>query len=144
MNQTHSVVNPQYAKTDEYRKVLEEINTRGKCPFCPDELPRFHKEPTLFKIGEWQITRADFPYEDTLEHFILLGETHKIDFLQLTDEDWLSVRKLFAWAITEFNLPGGACTLRFGDPRYTGATVRHLHFHLIVPRVGKVVNFPIG
>jgi len=38
--------------------------------------------------------------------------------------------------------------MRFGDSDYTGATVTHLHLHLMVPKLkrGKAltVEFPIG
>lgn len=39
--------------------------------------------------------------------------------------------------------------MRFGNTDYTGATVSHLHAHLIYPEVdkskkSKTVNFPVG
>ena len=137
------VVSPEFAKDEEYKGVLNTILMEGKCPFCPENF-KYHKHPILFRIGEWQITRISWPYKNTRDHFLLLGDTHKEDLLALTDNDFASVRQLAAWAITEFDLPGGALTHRFGDSLYTGATVRHLHFHLVVPKLGKTVNFPIG
>ena len=52
--------------------------------------------------------------------------------------------------IKKYKIKGGGLTLRFGEQNYTGATVLHLHFHLIVPKLkpksklAKIVNFPIG
>lgn len=137
------VVNPEFAKDEEYQRVLQEILTKGKCPFCPEYF-LYHKHPILFQIGEWKITRISWPYENARDHFLILGDAHKESFLELTQEDLEIVRQLVIWAVIEFSLPGGALTLRFGDPRYTGATVRHLHFHLIVPKLETTVNFPIG
>jgi diadenosine tetraphosphate (Ap4A) HIT family hydrolase len=68
----------------------------------------------------------------------------------LTLEDFGAVRILANWAIKNLKIKGGALTLRFGDQAYTGATVEHLHFHIIYPefdektKTAKVVNFPIG
>ena len=46
--------------------------------------------------------------------------------------------------LKKYNIKGGVLALRFGDTAYTGATVCHLHFHLIVPKKSQTVNFPIG
>jgi len=69
---------------------------------------------------------------------------------ELKNEDWLAVLKLAQYAVKKFNLPGGGLVMRFGETTYTGATVCHLHAHLIVPKldskkkVAKTVWFPIG
>ncbi|MBP7057414.1 hypothetical protein KBB08_02900, partial [Candidatus Gracilibacteria bacterium] len=69
---------------------------------------------------------------------------------EVTDEDFHAVRTLGNWVIKKYNLKGGGLTFRFGDSIYTGATVRHLHMHLIVPTVNPEtkqalpVSFPIG
>ena len=50
----------------------------------------------------------------------------------------------------KYKIKGGGLVLRFGKTIYTGSTVNHLHFHLIVPEVSKntkkinTVYFPIG
>lgn len=68
----------------------------------------------------------------------------------MNGEDLQAVQQLTAWAQAEFHLAGGGLTLRFGDTAHTGATVCHLHFHFIVPKINKktgraqVVKFPIG
>jgi len=37
------------------------------------------------------------------------------------------------WAISEYDIKGAGLALRFGDTNYSGAGMRHLHFHLICP-----------
>ncbi len=143
MKKNVDVVNLKFAKNEEYREILERILAEGKCPFCPENF-KYHKHPVLFRIGEWRITSISWPYLYARDHFLFLSDCHKENFLELTGNDFESVRQLVAWAVAEFNLPGGALTMRFGDPAYTGATVRHLHFHLIIPELGKTVNFPVG
>ena len=136
-------VDVRYAKSKEYRQVLDRILAEGKCPFCPDNFTH-HTQPILNRVGTWLITRAAFPYENVLEHFLLIGEAHKEHISELTHDDMEAVRQLVVWATREFGLKGGGVAFRFGDTQYTGATVCHLHVHFIVPATPKHVNFPIG
>ncbi len=137
------VADASFAKNDEYGSVIREIIERGECPFCPAGF-KYHKHPILKKDGEWFITKSSWPYENTEHHFILLSERHMECVSELMQADLMAVNSLVKWAIKEFDLKGGALSVRFGDTEYTGATVCHLHFHLITPKRGKTVNFPIG
>ena len=74
---------------------------------------------------------------------------HKEQFAELTIDDFKTLKYLVNWANKNLNIKGGGLALRFGDTNYTGATVYHLHFHLIVPKLdrkklSKPVYFPIG
>ena len=148
-NNPKKVVDPTYAKTQEYREVLETIVTEGSCPFCPDNF-RHHKNPILKTCGSWFITRNSWPYKNAAEHFLIISSIHKEEITDLTADDLAVVHQLITWAKKEFSLAGGGLTLRFGETTHTGATVCHLHFHLIVPKIdpntgrAQVVNFPIG
>lgn len=144
------VVDPTYAKSEEYRQILESISQgRNNCPFCPKHF-KYHKQPILKVAGDWLITRNSWPYKNAAEHFLLISKIHKETLTELSQADLQAVLELAKWAETEFKLPGGGLTLRFGDTVHTGATVCHLHFHLIVPKINKrtgrahIVRFPIG
>jgi diadenosine tetraphosphate (Ap4A) HIT family hydrolase len=41
------------------------------------------------------------------------------------------------WAIKEFKIDFGGLAMRFGDVRHNGASVNHLHAHIIVPAKDK-------
>lgn len=139
----------QYAKNENYRKTLEKIEKTDKCPFCPDNF-KYHKNPILKEFQGWMATANSWPYPDTQHHFIFIAKEHKENFSDLTDQDMQAVKYLVNWIIDEYKIKGGGLTLRFGEQKYTGATVRHLHFHLIVPelnhetKLAKTVPFPIG
>lgn len=143
------VVDPHNAKSEEYKQVINQIQNEGKCPFCPENF-KYHKEPILKEEGDWLITKNSWPYVDTRHHFVAICRTHKEQFSDLTARDFADVSTLINWAIDEFNIPGGGIAMRFGDTKYTGATVCHLHMHLIVPEIdpetgrAKPVRFPIG
>lgn len=146
---TEKFVNIHNARTGEYKKVIEEIATTGKCPFCKENF-KYHKKPIYKKRGGWFLTNNSWPYKNTENHLIILGETHKENFSELTKKDFESVAYLTNWAIKNFKIKGGALAMRFGDTDYTGASVSHIHFHIISPKVNKKtkrvnsVNFPIG
>lgn len=137
------VVDPRFAREGEYKDVIDQIIQEGKCPFCPENF-RYHKKPTLKAVGDWFITDSSWPYDNSQQHFLLICQTHKEIFSELTVKDFAQVQELVNWAVTEFNIPGAGLCLRFGETEYTGATVCHLHFQLIVPQKSKTVNFPVG
>ena len=142
-NRKKRVVNPRYAKSGGYRKVIRSIETEGKCPFCPENF-KYHKHPILKESGGWFVTRSSWPYKNTKHHFVVIGKEHKEHFRELDRVDMVSVQSLVQWAIETFKIRGGVLAHRFGETDLTGATVCHLHFHLIVPKAGRRVNFPIG
>lgn len=143
------IVNKTYALgKGEYEDVISSIEEKGKCPFCKGNF-KYHKEPILHKENGWFLTKNSWPYENSEYHFIIIGERHKENFSELTETDFRSVKKLTNWALKKFQIKGGALTVRFGDTDHTGATVCHLHFHLISPKLdkknkAKTVYFPIG
>lgn len=141
--QKNKVVDRRFAKDKKYDSVLGEIETKGKCPFCPDNF-KYHKHPILERSGTWFITKISWPYENSRHHFIIIKKRHAENISELADDDMKDILFLTNWAIFKFRIKGGAIAMRFGKTDYTGATVCHIHAHLIVPKKGKTVNFPIG
>lgn len=143
------VVDTRFAKTKDYRKTLEAIKAESKCPFCPENFI-YHKKPILKKAGDWLITLSSWPYKNSKYHFLIIGLKHKEKFISLKLADFGSVMNLINWAEKKYKIKGGGLILRFGDTAYTGSTVCHLHFHLIIPQINKktrqakTVWFPVG
>ena len=141
------VVDPRFAKGGRYKQVIREIERVGVCPFCPENF-KWHTKPILKRKGDWLITENFNPYKNTRHHFIVIKKTHKERFEELAANDWRDLSYLVAWTIKNFKLKGGGFAMRFGETAYTGATVCHIHAHLIVPQVlrgkAKTVWFPIG
>ena len=147
MRKNKKVVDARYAKTSQYRKVLGEIEGAKVCPFCPETF-KWHTNPILKREGNWLITESFQPYKNTDHHFLLIGKRHKEQLSELTPKDWNEMAQLQKWAIKKFNLKGGGLAMRFGDTAHTGATVSHIHMHLIVPKLKNghaiPVWFPFG
>jgi len=128
---------------------LKTIEKTKKCPFCKENF-KYHKKSILKKEKGWFITKSTWPYKNTQYHFLIIPEKHKENFSQLSFFDFKIVSKLINWAIKKYKIKGGGFLLRFGESIYTGSTVCHLHFHLIVPQINKknktakTVYFPIA
>ena len=148
-NSKTKVVDTRYAKTDSYKQVLNDIEQKGVCPFCPENF-KWHPNPILKREGTWQLTTSMQPYEHARHHFLIIGDKHMEQLSEISTQDWQAISTLLNWVVAEYKLPGGGIALRFGDTAYTGATVCHLHVHLIVPEINpetntaKPVYFPIG
>lgn len=143
-----NLVNPTFTKSDGYGKTIAEIIEAGICPFCPEHF-LWHPWPILRRSGDWIITRSGWPYENTAHHFLIIGDKHLIADIDMSDADDLHVKNLTRWAVDWYGLKGWGRIARSGDTDHTGATVQHLHFHLIEPRIGPdgkalTVYFPIG
>ena len=116
-----------------YRGVIENIKKDGVCPFCPDNFSKYHKNPILKEGTYWLLTRNMYPYEGAKQHVLILHKAHIETFADISSEAWIEFKALSDALIKEIGLPGGTLIMRFGDTRYTGASVRHLHANLVSP-----------
>ena len=142
-------VNVKNARKGQYKKVIEEIAKTGKCPFCKENF-KYHKKPIFKRKSGWFLTDDSWPYKNADCHLLIIGDKHKENFSELTKKDLEAVAFLANWAIKKWNIKGGGIAMRFGKINYTGASVSHIHFHIISPKIdkrnkrSKTVNFPIG
>lgn len=127
-----------------YHDVIKTIEKEGKCPFCPDNFKYHKKHPILKRYGNWFVTKNNWPYKNVEFHFVIIGKKHKENILELSNDDMKDILFLTQWTAKKYKIKGGAIAVRFGETDYTGATVCHLHAHLIVPKRGRTVNFPVG
>lgn len=147
MNMKNRFVRPASATDKRYRAILKEITDENVCPLCPETM-RWHTKPILKRRKGWYITENFNPYKNANRHFLIIDQLHKERFEKLSADDWAHIVYLANWAIKTFRIKGGGMAMRFGSPRLTGASVTHLHAHLITPKIlrGKTqsVSFPIG
>lgn len=142
-------VNIVNARKGEYKRVIETIAKTGQCPFCPKNF-KYHKKPIYKTKGNWFLTNNSWPYKNTSQHLVIIDKKHKEKFSELKNKDLAEVGYLVNFAIKKWRIKGGALCMRFGDTKFTGASVAHLHFHIISPELNKktqrakVVKFPIG
>ena len=134
---------------DRQRRVMERIEALKECPFCEENLKKYHKQKIIKQGKYWTLTPNQWPYDDTELHLLAIARKHVERLDDLSKAAFTELLELFQWAERKYKLDYGAIAMRFGDVGGTGATVLHLHAHLIVanpdPAPGSDrVRFPIG
>jgi len=93
------------------------------------------KNPILRSGEHWFLTTNQWPYEHTRVHLLAIATYHAEQLQDLKPGSFDELQQHFTWAEEEFKIAAGGLAMRFGDTSRNGATVRHLHAHLIVPEV---------
>ncbi len=114
-----------------YRQVINQIKDDGVCPFCPDQLKKYHKNPILEEGAYWVVTSNMYPYKGAKHHLLLIHKEHVSSIEDLSAKAWTELHTLINKEIKKLRIPGGTFFMRFGDTQYTGATVTHLHCHIV-------------
>lgn len=123
-------VNTRNAATGKVRKTYEQvikgIAGDGVCPFCSEHLLAYHKKPIVEK-KYWWVTDNMYPYHPVRQHFLFIHKAHIEHIAEISDRALTELHAI----IKEKKIAGGAFVLRFGDTHFTGASVAHLHAHLV-------------
>jgi ATP adenylyltransferase len=111
---------------------MRRLEAAGECLFCPDVLARHNTQQVLMNTTHWTVTPNAFPYPGTALHLLLVPGEHVTDLLDLSPaarEDFWTV---LAAVRRDHRLTYYGLGIRNGDCRYTGATIRHVHAHVLV------------
>lgn len=143
-----SYVYPSGARSEEQLAVLKEIEASGLCPFCEGELKKHHHKPILFYGKHWLATENQWPYAGTKFHFLVIHRSHVEALSELLPGEMDELGCALNYLTETNNIKFGTVNIRFGAIGKNGATVRHLHIHLIVaddhPELREPVRFKIG
>lgn len=131
------------ARLEEQRRVMEQIVKDGLCPFCKENLSRYHKNP-IERREHWLVTDSQWPYDRTDHHILLISRTHAEKMEELEAEAKAELLEIVEELIKARDIPGGGFCMRFGEPARSGSTVNHLHAHVIVPEENTSVMFFMG
>lgn len=124
---------------------MEELAQTGECFLCETTIARIAaKYPgvatlPIYRGTHWFVKHNDFPY-GTRIHLIIAPRRHVTRIEDLEPEEFAELREMVVWANEKFDLLGGSLFVRYGDMSYTGATLAHLHFHMlsgVAERKGK-------
>lgn len=119
------------ARTPEQLEKMKKLLEKGVCVFCKEYLEEYHDNRIEEYGKHWIITKNDYPYTGTKVHYLLIHRDHITNMDELTDEAKIEYFN-FTEKITKLhNSPGASMTMRFGDDKFTGATIAHLHAHVI-------------
>jgi len=122
--------NTQSRPDGKYGDVIKRIAEDGVCPFCPENLARYHKHPITEK-KYWLLTDNMYPYKPSRYHRLLIHKGHIVHLKELSPEAWAELLEIIKEESARADIAGGTFVTRFGDTQYTGASVTHLHANLV-------------
>jgi len=131
------------ARTDEQRRQMIDLDSRGVCLFCPDNLAADPDQRVLLATEHWNVTENEFPYAGTRVHLLLVPKQHVTDLLDLDESARADMWVALDAVRREFGLTFYGLGARNGDCRYTGGTIAHVHLHLIVGDVDDPDHQPV-
>jgi len=124
-------------------KIMKEIIAQGCCPFCKEHLFKFHEKPIIKEGKFWLLTENQWPYNNAKVQFLFISKKHIENISEIEPEASAELIRLASWAIRKYGIKGGAICMRFGNTKYSGATVKHLHAQLIEPDLNRPSYKPI-
>jgi dihydrofolate reductase len=141
-------VDLKHARFDDQRQVMEQIIKDGLCPFCMENLFKYHKKKVLKNGKYWLLTYIQWPRDNTRVHLLAIYKPHAEKLSEIKPIAGKELLEFLAWAEKKFKVKGGAFAIRFGDSDYSAASVKHIHAQFIVPDVEKEgfepVRFKVG
>jgi diadenosine tetraphosphate (Ap4A) HIT family hydrolase len=142
------MVNLDHARHDDQRDVMQRSIDAGECPFCLDNLRRYHRQEILKETHYWLLTYNQWPYPLSKPSLLLISKTHAERLQDLDTVAGTEMLLCLQWAERAFCIQSGVYAMRFGDTKYNGATVAHLHCHIIVPDTSdpqfETMRFKVG
>jgi len=126
------VKNAEVVKRDAYIRALKKIVAGGFCPFCEKHLFKHHKRPVLYMSKFWLVTENAWPYKGTRFHFLFIPLKHIEEIGDMSPVVWKNLQTLYREVVEREKILGGTLMIRSGDTEVTGASVNHLHAHLVV------------
>ncbi|NDK08461.1 hypothetical protein EOM39_04420 [Candidatus Gracilibacteria bacterium] len=122
---------------EEYYKRKGEVDIYGKdnCPFCDIE---GQKEQILWEGKKWFIIHNMFPYSGTEKHIMAVPYEHKINSIELSDDELLEMKDIYSF-VKDY----------FGEENYFSCTresmgnrsIEHYHMHFVPGRLqGKYLR----
>ena len=120
------------ARTDEQRAEMARLDAAGICLFCPEHLARHEQQRIVLSTRHWTVTPNRFPYPGTNLHMLLIPDQHARDLLELSDEVRADFWVALAAVAEADELRYYGLGVRNGDCRFTGATIEHVHAHVLV------------
>ena len=119
------------------QQIMEELAVTGECFLCPSVIKRIvAKYPeipnlSIYEGKDWFIKHNAFPYEGTVLHLLIIPKRHVTRLEDLSTAEFLEIQEMIAWVNKTYNVEGASMFIRYGKMSYTGATLAHMHFHIL-------------
>lgn len=141
MSGENKFINMSSIRREDQKKVMEEIKKEGHCPFCKENLEKYHKNPILKEGKFWILTDNQWPYEKIKHQLLAIYKNHIEHIEEMDPEAGKELLEMFIEESKKRKMKGGGLAMRFGsDPEHGnyGSSVLHIHAHLIEPDLEKL------
>jgi ATP adenylyltransferase len=120
-------------RTAEQLAEMQRLEAAGICLFCPGS-PRddVRQREVVWESRHWTVLPNDFPYQGTMLHLLVVPHKHVNDMLDLDAESLSDFWDVLTVIRERFNLGHYGLGVRNGDCSFTGATIAHVHAHILV------------
>jgi ATP adenylyltransferase len=118
-------------RNEEQRALMTALAAAGTCLMCPDGIAA-HGFAVTLATAHWTVTPNEYPYSGTRLHFMVIPREHVSDLIDLSPAAQADLFAVLGQLRDRFGLSYYGLGVRCGDCRYTGATIQHLHAHVLV------------
>lgn len=138
--QKNRFINTKVIRREDQRVVMAEIEKQGHCPFCRENLAKYHKNPILKEGKFWLLTDNQWPYEKVKHQMLAIYKDHVEHLSDIDPEAGKELFEMFGQMARERKMEGGGLAMRFGTSVHGnfGSSVNHIHAHLIEPDLAKL------
>jgi diadenosine tetraphosphate (Ap4A) HIT family hydrolase len=129
-------VNLNNARYEDQKKVMEEIAKNDHCPFCMENLAKYHKNPIIKEGKFWLLTENQWPYKKVKQQLLAIYKTHIEHITEMDPAAGAELIEIFKDEAAKRKIVGGGIAIRFGtNPELGdyGSTVAHIHAHMFEP-----------
>jgi ATP adenylyltransferase len=130
-------------RTAEQLAEMQRLQAAGLCLFCPEGLRWHARQRILWETSHWTVMPNEFPYRGTSLHLLLVPHEHANDILDLGSASQRDFWNALAMIRERFDLKHYGLGIRNGDCRFTGATVTHVHAHVLVGDTASATEVPV-
>src|SRR3989344_255088 len=120
------------SRTPEQTKRMKLLAKEIGCFFCKNNYLKVGASPAIYQSKYWYVKKNDYPYEGSVHHYLLASKRHTTKITAVSRAAWVELLKVIAWLEKHLKIKGASIFTRSGDMSYTGATLDHIHFHLLV------------
>lgn len=110
---------------DQARRMAQ-LEEAGTCLMCRPDKP-------LHTTAHWAVLTNDYPYRGAAVHLIVASREHVTALTDLDVAAFADLHRVLRWVQDTFEPAGWGLAARNGQPARSGASIAHLHLHVIVP-----------
>jgi len=143
VNANQKFVDIDNAREADQKIVMQDIIDAGHCPFCQENLKKYHKQPVLKEGKFWILTSNQWPYKFAKVHLLAIYKNHAENLAQIDPKSGVELLEFLQWAEKEYQILGGGWIMRFGDTNYSAGTVNHIHVQFIQPEINNPKFEPV-